>query len=191
MDTKKSLREKVLRKRDVLTKEEHREKSICIAEYVIGYSAFKKADVILLFDSFRNEVDTAKIFESAIALGKKVYYPKVLGKEMEFYRVETEEDFEDGRWGIREPKVAVARKFIPKMEEYICVIMPGAVFDKSGNRIGYGGGYYDKFLKRIETYSVYKVGIGFDCQVTEMEEFPREEHDVTLDMLITEKGFVF
>lgn len=191
MDTKKELREQILRKRDALTKEEHREKSRCIAEYVIGHIVFEKADVVLLFAPFRNEVDTAKIFESAIALGKKVYYPKVLGKEMEFYRVESEEDFEDGRWGIREPKVAEARKFIPKMEEYICVIMPGAVFDKRGNRIGYGGGYYDKFLKRIETYSVYKVGIGFDCQVTEVEDFPKEEHDVTLDMLITEKDLFF
>jgi 5-formyltetrahydrofolate cyclo-ligase len=188
MFSKKELRNEILKKRDAITKEAHTEKSNYIAQYVIGHSVFEESNVILLFASFRNEVDTANIFKHAIAAGKKVYYPKVLGKEMEFYRVESEDDFEEGRWGIREPKIEDKRKFIPKQDDDICVIMPGAVFDKNGNRIGYGGGYYDKFLKKIETVRTHKVGIGFACQVIDIEGFPTEEHDVTLDMLVTETG---
>lgn len=186
MISKKELRKEILKKRDTLTIEEHCKKSDCIGERVITHSAFEKANAILLFASFRNEVDTTKIFKRAIASGKEVYYPKVLGAEMEFYRVESEEDFEEGRWGIREPKVDHTKKFLAKENEQICIIMPGAVFDKAGNRIGYGGGYYDRFLECIEKYDVCKIGIGFACQVVDIENFPREEHDVTLDMLITE-----
>ena len=187
---KKELRKEILKRREALTKEDYREKSDCITKRVITYDAFLDANVILLFASFRNEVDTTEILESAIGSGKKVYYPKVLGKEMEFYRVESEADFEEGRWGIREPKAEENKRFVPKQEDKICVIMPGAVFDRAGNRIGYGGGYYDKFLKRIENVDACKIGIGFECQVVEMEEnFPKEEHDVTLDMLVTEDGF--
>jgi len=185
---KKELRNEILKKRDVLTKEEHREKSDVIARRVMTHSAFADANVVLLFASFRNEVDTTKIFKSAITSGKAVYYPKVLGKEMEFYHVESEDDFEEGRWGIREPKVEEERKFAPKQGDQICVVMPGAVFDKTGNRIGYGGGYYDKFLKESETLNLFKMGIGFSCQIVDVDDFPKEEHDVTLDMLVTEEG---
>lgn len=185
---KKELRNEILKRRDALTKEEHREKSDIISKAVVEHSVFEEANRILLFASFRNEVDTAQIFRAAIASEKVVYYPKVLGKEMEFYRVETELDLEEGRWGIWEPKVQEERRFVPKQEEQICVILPGAVFDKMGNRIGYGGGYYDKFLKGLECYHVSKVGIGFACQVVDVADFPREEHDVMLDMLITEAG---
>ena len=85
MLSKKALRNESLKKRDALTKEEHREKSNCITEYVINHSVFTEANIILLFASFRNEADTIEIFHSAIAMEKEVYYPKVLGKEMEFY----------------------------------------------------------------------------------------------------------
>lgn len=190
MISKKELRNEILKRRDAITKDEHNEKSNYIAEYVIRHTVFEESNVILLFASFRNEVDTSKIFKYAIDAGKEVYYPKVFGKEMEFYRVESEDDFEAGRWGIREPKAEDEKKFIPMLEERVCIIMPGAVFDRKGNRIGYGGGYYDKFLKKMGTFRFHKIGIGFACQVVDIENFPKEEHDVTLDMLVTEIGLL-
>ena len=106
---------------------------------------------------------------------------------MEFYRIESENDFEDGCWGIKEPKVEDSKKYVPKYREKVCVILPGAVFDKEGNRIGYGRGYYDKFLKRMNELDVYKIGVGFACQIVNVENFPREEHDVCLDAIATEE----
>ena len=183
---KKELRKQALEKRNALTIEERMEKSNHISDAVIRHPAFIEADSVLLYASFRSEVDTVQIFKSAISSGKKVYFPKVLGVEMEFYHVESEEDFETGTWGILEPRVEAHKKYIFKQEEKSCMILPGAVFDKAGNRIGYGRGYYDRFLSSIEPNGIFKIGIAFSCQIIDIEAFPKEEHDVCLDALITE-----
>lgn len=188
MIEKKELRKQILVKRDALTCEEHKEKSHVIAQNVIQHPVFKEADTLLLYASFRSEVDTTELFQAAKILGKKIYYPKVLGAEMEFYRVETEDDFENGCWGILEPKPVEDRRYVAEKEEKVCIIMPGAVFDANGNRIGYGRGYYDKFLEEIQSFHVCKVGIGFECQRISIDEFPVEEHDIGLDILITENN---
>ncbi len=185
---KKELRKQVLGKRDALTIEERKEKSDAISNSVTQHPIFREAHTILLYAAFRSEVDTMKIFRRAVASGKKVYFPKVLGAEMEFYCAEAEEDFEAGTWGIPEPKVEIERKYVPKYKEKVCIIMPGAVFDKAGNRIGYGRGYYDKFLKRMEQVESFKMGIAFSCQLINIENFPKEEHDVRLDVLVTENS---
>lgn len=186
MKTKKELRKEILQLRDTLTIEERIEKSHRIAEQICQMREFIEVDKVLLFASYKSEVDTSLIFETAQGLSKDIYYPKVIGKEMEFYQVQKKEDLIEGYRGICEPEAMSEKQFVPKEEEQIFILMPGAVFDVDGNRIGYGGGYYDKFLKRIETFCFYKVGIGFACQVIEIEEFPKEEHDVTLDVLVTE-----
>ena len=183
---KNELRKQVLAKRDALTVEERKEKSDAISDCVTQHPIFKETDTILLYAAFRSEVDTMKIFRSAVASGKKVYFPKVFGNEMEFYCAEAEEDFEAGTWGILEPKVEFERKYVPKYKEKVCIIMPGAVFDKAGNRIGYGRGYYDKFLNRMEQVESFKMGIAFSCQLINIENFPKEEHDVGLDVIVTE-----
>ncbi len=189
MISKKELRKQILEKRNELILEERNEKSNRITKKLIRHEAYIEADVILLYASFRSEVNTVELFNTAVFNGKKIYYPKVRGEEMVFYRVETEKDFEDGYWGIREPKMEDKKMFVPKEEEKVCIIMPGVVFDKRGNRIGYGRGYYDKFLKSMEGLDCCKVGIGFECQVVDVEDFPNEEHDVRLDILVTETDF--
>ena len=183
---KKELRKQILDKRNTITKEEHKEKSNVINEKVIQYTAFEEANSVLLYAAFRSEVDTTNIFKSAISSGKKVYYPKVLGDEMEFYQVESEGDFDVGTWGILEPKAEERRKYVPVYNEKVCMVMPGAVFDRKGNRIGYGRGYYDKYLMKIDQAEIYKIGIGFECQVVDIDIFPKEKHDVQLDAVITE-----
>lgn len=183
---KKELRKQALKKRNALTIEERSIKSKKIGEVVIGHSEFIAADTILLYAAFRSEVDTMRIFKSAIASGKKVYFPKVIGAEMEFYHAESEEDFEVGTWGIPEPRVEEDRKYRCIQKEKCCMILPGAVFDQAGNRIGYGRGYYDKFLSRMDQIEIFKMGIAFSCQVMGIENFPKEEHDICLDALITE-----
>jgi len=112
-----------------------------------------------------------------------------------------ETDFESGCWGIREPKLEVCKKYVPNPDEKICVIMPGAVFDEEGNRIGYGGGYYDKYLQRLfqkredidvqVVLEIYKIALAFECQIVEANLIQREEHDVKIDCIISENRIIF
>ena len=105
MDRKKQLRQEILQKRDALSLVERKEKSRQISERVIQHPAFLDADKILLYASFRSEVDTKVIFQTALQRGKNVYFPKVIGKEMEFYQVIEEADLKVGTWGILEPEI--------------------------------------------------------------------------------------
>lgn len=190
MKTKKELRKEVLQKRDALSIEERREKSKKITEQITSQEAFAQADVLLLFASYKSEVDTKAIFETAIEQKKEVYYPKIIGKEMEFYRVFEQADLAEEVRGIREPLAIEENRYIPSEQKKVCVIMPGAVFDMEGNRIGYGGGYYDKYLKKLEAKMpkemMTKLAIAFDCQLVEIGKILSEEHDRKPDFLVTE-----
>ncbi len=194
MISKKELRKEILIKRDALSLEERRVKSHQIAKKITQMKEFTEADKVLLFSSFKSEVDTTEIFETLVKTETEAYYPKVLGKEMEFYRVESEDDFEEGCWGIQEPKAGAENKFVSKYHEKICVIMPGAVFDEAGNRIGYGGGYYDKYLQQLEMKiskeQVAKIAVAFECQIVEEGFIFREQHDVIPDIIATEKRLI-
>ena len=213
MKSKTELRKEILALRDSLSARERIDKSRIITEKVIRHEKFQKADKVLLFASFRSEVDTTEIFEVAIAMGKEVYFPKVEGREMEFYRVEKEADLVEGHRGIREPlgekpcafslnwmdeKDAFINKqrmgtelFMTGKPMHILVLMPGVVFDEEGNRIGYGGGYYDKFLQILEHHikkeNLYKLAIAYQCQIVEKSRIVSEPYDIKPNVVITEK----
>ena len=191
MISKKELRKEILKRRDAMTLEERASQSHEIAKRVIEQKCFQEADKVLLFASFKSEVDTNEIFHTARTLSKDVYYPKVVGEEMEFYLVENLDELVEGYRGIREPREDETKRLI--IENKICVIMPGAVFDEEGNRIGYGGGYYDRFLQRLEMPEVdfCKIAIAFDCQMVEKGFIPCEEHDIEMDCIVTEKQNIF
>lgn len=196
MKTKTELRKEILQKRDALTLEESSEKSHQIAGKVIAQKEFIEADKVLLFASYRSEVDTSEIFEAALEANKDIYYPKVIGKEMEFFKVESEVDLIEGYRGIREPEANPQKRFCPSMTDKICIIMPGAVFDEEGNRIGYGGGYYDKFLQQLESFyakevektekHICKMAVVFECQIVEVGCIISEPHDIKPDCIVTE-----
>lgn len=191
MINKKELRNEVLQLRDRLTIEERRIKSHRIAEQVVTCKEFVEADKILLYASYKSEVDTFEVFETALSLSKDVYYPKVLGKEMEFYQINEIEYLVEGYRGIYEPQVSEKGQFSPKRKEKVCVIMPGAVFDVKGNRIGYGGGFYDKYLQKLEMKiakeNISKIAVAFECQIVKEGLIASEEHDVKPDYVITEQ----
>ena len=104
MDKKKEIRAKFLKMRQALPKEEVREKSLRIMRRIEETETFKNADNLLAYIDFRGEVATGTLIEKAWELGKKVYVPRVAGKEMEFYRIHSFEDLEKGAYGILEPK---------------------------------------------------------------------------------------
>lgn len=194
MTNKKELRKEILARRNALSLQEREEKSTQIASKVIALAEFQKSNKVLLYAPIRSEVETNAIDLEARRLSKSVYYPRVLGSEMEFYLVDETTTLEQGSYGICEPKLEPAKQFIPNAQDEIFVLMPGAVFDEAGNRIGYGGGYYDKYLEWlvsvIPTKQICKVAVGFTCQMVETGKIVSEAHDIRVDYIVTESQVI-
>ena len=191
INKKKQLRQEILQKRDALTVAERIEKSRQISKQVTTHPIFLQADKVLLFASFRSEVDTKEIFKTALQMEKQVYFPKIIGKEMEFYQVKNENELTEGCFGILEPQPDEKKRFLPQWEDKVFVLMPASVADKAGGRIGYGGGYYDKYLEQLEhkipKEQIYKLAIVFACQIVDEGIIPREIHDIQADEVVTER----
>ena len=138
---------------------------------------------MFLYMSYNREVDTYMLLSQCLDDNKKVYAPRVLSKkDMEFYRVSDERDLESGYMGIMEPsdscKKAESRNGL--------FIMPGLAFDYDFHRIGYGGGFYDRYLSINNTF--VKAALAFDFQL--LDSIPYEEHDLKPDYIITQTQFI-
>ena len=186
---KKELRKRILELRGALSPKERHDKSICIAQQVLELECFKTCNKILLYMPVRSEVETQGIYQAAQRLGKKIYYPRVNGQQMEFYLINEMTEFDISAFGIKEPKPTIA--FELNDEDEVLIIVPGVVFDRRGNRIGYGGGYYDKYLHWMEHVSargkISKVAVAYACQIVEDGLIKNEVHDVQTDYIITEE----
>ncbi len=182
---KKNLRKKILALRDALSEEERGQKSITIHKHLFSLPEFASAQTVAFFISFKSEVVTEPMIREALSLSKKVVVPitDLTERKLVFSRlIDFSEDLSPGTWGIPEPKPACIRPVAP--EEIDLVITPGAVFDRRGNRIGYGGGFYDGLLSSVGKPAV---ALAFSVQIVEC--VPTESgHDVPVDMIITEEG---
>lgn len=178
---KKHIRNLIQNKRNLLSDKEISGMSLKIADYIINMKEFKEADNILTYVSFRSEVKTDYIIENAFELGKKVFVPKVIGKNMIFVKIESFKELTQGYMGIREP---VSSDEAGINEGFMC--MPGMVFDKECNRIGYGGGFYDRYLSKDNEF--IKAALCYDFQI--LEEIPHEPHDLKPDYVISEKRVI-
>ena len=193
MESKKEIRKQILQKRDALSLQERMKKSKRIAEFVISAEAFQNSDIVLLFVSYKSEVDVTSIIQEAFKKKKQVYVPKVIGSEMEFYSISSIDELEEGYYGIKEPKIEDAKKFIPQ-EEKIFMLLPGVAFDRNGNRIGYGKGFYDRFLQKLEknvlTSNLCKMAVAFSCQIVDNGRIMGEEHDIIPNYIVTEDEMI-
>ncbi len=180
---KKQLRTAKLNKRNSLSKEENLTCSHAIMEKVVSHYDFSHAAELLVYVNLGSEVNTRGIISYGLMLGKRIYCPKVLedGK-MEFYEIHSLRELEAGCQGILEPKGLEERKWQAE-EANALMILPGVAFDKKGHRIGYGGGYYDRFLENSK-FSGIKMALAYSFQVE--DEIPIEVHDETVDLIITE-----
>jgi len=161
-----------------------KEKSEEIADHVLRARWFETAETVFAYLSYRSEVETMTIVGEALRYGKRVAVPKVEGSRMQFYAIFSENDIREGYRGILEP-VSCGAAVTPKDDDLILV--PGVAFDRLGYRMGYGGGFYDRYLS--ENRAMYKtVGLAFSEQIC--ERIPTDEYDIRLDMIITEKGAV-
>lgn len=167
--------------------------SRAITERVLSHPFFQCADTILCYVSFREEVDTKDLISSAWETGKTIAVPRVLkDNRMEFYKIRSMEELKIGYQGILEPEADRNRhvrnvqngNFIGQDARRTLMILPGAAFDRKGNRIGYGKGFYDAYLDRYPYF--YKMGLAFSCQC--VEEIPAEPHDICVDAVFTEVG---
>ena len=188
---KKELRKRILELRGALSPKERYDKSICIAQQVLELECFKTCNKILLYMPVRSEVETQEIYQAAQRLGKKIYYPRVNGQQMEFYLTNESTEFEISTYGIKEPKPESTVSFKLDEEDKIVVIIPGVAFDLDGNRIGYGGGYYDKYLRWMECIGtrekISRVAVAYACQIVAAGLIENEVHDVQMDYIITEE----
>ncbi|MCR5687105.1 MAG: 5-formyltetrahydrofolate cyclo-ligase [Lachnospiraceae bacterium] len=183
--TKKELRHAMLKKRREMTDEECALASKMICGTFLACDEYKKASSILLYKAYDNEADTDLIFERALADGKTVAYPAArtdCGYELIFYKVSSLSQLHPGFKGIMEPDAGSSDGLFSGTAD-VC-ITPGAVFDRSCHRIGYGMAFYDRFLRSLRPRSV--IGLAYDFQV--VRGFEAEETDESVDMVITESG---
>lgn len=174
---KRKIRKRVLELRSNMSPEERKAASLKVADRIIGHQWFYGAESLLSFVSFGSEIDTAEIINEALRTGKKVYVPRVEGEEMKFYRILSLKELSTGYKGIREPDGSSEKyEYHPEAANRTLMIMPGAAFDPLKNRIGYGKGFYDRYLADKEALALHTIAIGFCCQL--VGEIPCEEQDV-------------
>lgn len=174
---KAEIRKEVLARRNKLSEEERRRASFLLTERILGHQWYYLSRVILGFVPYGSEIDIKEILQDALQKGKKLYLPKVEGEDMVFYLVESLENLTEGYKGIMEP-VGDTPRFVYE-EAYadkVLVLMPGAAFDRARNRIGYGKGYYDRYLMDKAALQLRTIGVGYQCQM--VKEIPAEEFDI-------------
>ncbi|MBR6045790.1 MAG: 5-formyltetrahydrofolate cyclo-ligase [Ruminococcus sp.] len=158
------------------------DKAICREFCSSAY--YESCEMLLLYVSGDIEVGTGEILDTALADGKNVLCPRCISgtNEMRFYRIESTDDLEPGHYGILEPKA-----YCPEVNAgcgSVCIV-PALCFDRRGHRLGFGKGFYDRFLSGYEGISV---GLCYDICIA--ENVCEEEHDVPVDAVITESGMI-
>ncbi|MBQ0001344.1 MAG: 5-formyltetrahydrofolate cyclo-ligase [Clostridiales bacterium] len=181
METKQAIRKKVFALRKQCTDADVEAMSRIITEKVTAQPEFVQADRILAYADYNHEVCTRYIIEEAWKAGKTVAVPKVQGKDMIFHILTDFAQLEPGYFGIPEP----ASGEIVDWEAGL-MIMPGVAFDQNCNRVGYGGGFYDRFLEKHP--NIIRLAVGFDFQM--MEEVPTEPTDIVPQIIVTENDIL-
>ena len=185
---KHTLKLQIIEKRNSLTDQEVKDKSKKIINNLKSLKEFKEAKNILFYISCKKEVDTQEIIKELLEKKEKnIIVPYTIKNKPKIFLSELKDfvELEPKTFGILESKEKYIREF--NKDKVDLVIVPAIVFDKNGYRIGYGYGYYDRFLKTIKK-DIVKVGLAFDFQL--IDKIPEEEHDVPLNIIVTEKEII-
>jgi 5-formyltetrahydrofolate cyclo-ligase len=176
---KKALRALVKARREALTLPERTEKSAAITERLLALSEVEAARTVMLFWSFGSEVATAPMVERLSAVGKELVLPRIEGGDIVAAAYRPGDPVHEAWFGAKEP---LGTEVVAPSEIDV-VVTPGLVFDRSGHRVGYGGGFYDRFLRRVRP-DAFKVAVAFGLQV--VDEVPHRGGDVPVDAIATE-----
>lgn len=201
-ETKSEIRKRVRALRDAAPAEQRAEWSRHICERAMRLPAYQAARTVHIFLSFQSEIDMTAIIEDALRAGKRVFVPVFAKDSDETPATEIasldDSDFTFGKWGLRTPKTLrlvpldqIDLVFVPMVSFSPLVLPPlslggvgGGLVTKKFARIGYGAGFYDTFLARLQPH-VPKIGLAFSLQ--RVDHIPIEPHDVLLDDVITER----
>lgn len=176
---KTELRKEFKKQRDCL--ENKALYSEMITRLLLESDFYKSAETVLLYNSTGSEVSTDEIFRACLRDGKKTAFPVCLDKngKMEFFVIEKESDLQEGMYGIYAPEEHCP--VLSDNDKCLCCV-PGLSFDKKGFRLGYGKGYYDRYLSNFKGISV---GLCYDALVS--ESLPADKYDKSVNYLITDK----
>ncbi len=203
--TKAEIRNKMKAKRNSLTREEQLRQCNAICERLFCLEIWLKSRLLFTYLSFRSEADTWGIVHEALSgpvnQRKKVYVPRVEEKRLEFYEINKTSSLKPSRFGVMEPEKDLRTLYISphhqagkgtiekpgtvmKADQPLrLMLMPGLAFDPAGSRIGYGAGYYDRYLTGHSNYGFIKAALAYDFQI--MDNIFSEDHDVRMDYIIT------
>lgn len=174
---KEEIRERVSKRRLLLSTEEAGKKSSLIVDRLKSLS-LEDFDSFLFYYPVKNEVSLLELAQDFLRIGKVVAFPKVVGKEIVPVRVDSLSRLLPGKFSIPEPPLSPDAV----LKEVSVIFVPGLAFDLECYRLGYGGGYYDRFLPKFQ--SALKVGVCYDFQL--LDRLPREPFDVPVDIVVTE-----
>lgn len=191
MEQKAALRKELRERRDRIPEADRMAESQAIIRTLQSTEMYQNARFLLTYVSFGSEVDTKDLIRQAIRDQKNVYVPRMMeslsGRHMEFFKCEDLAALQRNQIGILEPELNYAQVFpydihmsLDRAEECL-VIVPGLGFDERLGRIGYGGGYYDRFLARCR--KKFSIGIAYKEQM--VDAVPMGEHDAPVDLVLT------
>ena len=179
---KKEIRALIKSLKKQLSTDYIKEYSSKVCDILCNERVYKEAKVIYPYLAYNQEIITDTLIERAWADGKAVAVPKCYEENrMEFHRITSFDDTELGMFNIPEPKCG---EIVDDSD--VLIIMPGLAFDDEFNRIGYGGGYYDRYLDRKQNCNFVKVAFAYDFQIVDHIEV--DDYDYKVDVIITDKG---
>ena len=184
MTDKKTIRAMIRKKRKEISETYLHEASDAITKRLNALPSYRDAKVIYTYVGCKGEVATDRIIRNALVEGKKVAVPKVLGDVMEFYYIESLDELAPGCMDIPEPVPDEEKK---AQEENAFMVLPGLAFSRDGGRVGFGGGYYDKYLAAHP--NLVKTAVAFSWQI--LPEVPREENDIPVPVIVTEEETIY
>lgn len=173
---KTELRREIRARKRAMTVEEIETRSAKLARLFFASEAYQKAKTIYGYLPYNQEVRTVPMLERALKDGKKVAVPKVYGEEMKFLYLDDLNAVAKGYAGIPEP---IADEPVAQ-DETALVLMPGLAFDPQGHRIGYGGGFYDKFLAAEPNHPT--LALCYEFQM--LPKLDVEDHDIPVDTVL-------
>jgi 5-formyltetrahydrofolate cyclo-ligase len=181
---KKKIRKEIKDLLGNLSAHDHKLKSRIITDTFLDSNEYSEARIIFIYYPFRKEIDTREIIKDALNKNKGVALPKVSGNEIKFFFIkDIEKDLSQGCFGILEPDPSICRE--ADFKDADLVIVPGLSFDLNFNRLGYGGGFYDKLLSKMNG-KVKKIALAFDLQM--LDNIPSCSYDQKIDIIITESN---
>lgn len=186
---KKEFRKNVINNRNQQSKEFIEINSSIITEKLLSLDCVKNSRTIMLYLDFNNEVQTTELVNKLIKLNKFVAIPVTLidKKLLEPRQItDLKNEVAISSYGIREPKEEYCSKV--KLENIDVVIVPAVAYDENCYRLGYGGGFYDRFLKNLRNDCI-KIGVAFDLQI--FNDIPKEDHDAQVNFVVTESRTIY